>query len=611
MATSTEDIKSRLNIVELVGQYVRLQKAGAHWKANCPFHQEKSPSFMVNEERQMWHCFGCGKGGDVFAFVMEIEGLEFKEALRLLAEKAGVKLEPYQGGGGDKEDKDRGHEILELSTKFFEKQLWESDRGKKMLEYLHGRGLTDESVRQFRLGYAPDGWRYLYDFLLKQGFAAAEIEKVGLIIRKSKDGESINYSLPTTNSNYYDRFRDRIMFPIMDILGRVIGYSARVAPGGDESQAKYINTPETPLYHKSRALYGIQLAKQSMKENEWAVLVEGNMDVIALHQAGVRNTVAVSGTALTHDQLQILGRYGKKLKLFFDMDNAGQAAAWKSAGIAYGEEFTLEMVALPHGKDAADMNQEDPEGLIQAVNRAVPAFAYFLKKLLETENINSPTGKRMIAERGAEMLATMKNDIERSFWMKSLSETLDIEERVIRGLVEQTLSLVRRGADIVEKKSGQSFLPKTFGRRSELLREEIVALMFVAESVRRVVLAKLTPDIRTVLAAHGLFFFLENAVADPMGAIEDARLKEEASRLAFRALSLPTLAELESSEQEEEAARIALEYLNLLAQELSGSDRRRDLARAIEEARKAGDKIREKELLTEFVTLTDTRLPSA
>lgn len=606
MQTSTEDIKSRLNIVELVGQYVRLQKAGSSWKANCPFHQEKTPSFNVNEERQMWHCFGCGKGGDVFAFVMEIEGLEFKEALRLLAEKAGVKLEPYQGGGTGKEEKDRSHDILELSTKFFEKQLWESDRGKKMLEYLHGRGLTDESVRQFRLGYAPDGWRYLYDFLLKQGFAAAEIEKTGLIIQKSKgeyQGEA--------RVGHYDRFRDRIMFPIMDILGRVIGYSARVAPGGDESQAKYINTPETPLYHKSRALYGIQLAKQSMKENEWAVLVEGNMDVIALHQAGVRNTVAVSGTALTHDQLQILGRYGKKLKLFFDMDNAGQAAAWKSAGIAYGEEFTVEMVALPHGKDAADMNQEDPEGLIQAVNRAEPAFAYFLKKLLETENINSPTGKRMIAERGAEMLATMKNDIERSFWMKSLSETLDIEERVIRGLVEQTLSLVRRGTDILEKKSRQSFLPRTFGRRSELLREEIIALMFVAESVRRVVLAKLTPDIRTVLAAHGLFFFLENAVADPMGAIEDTRLKEEASRLAFRALSLPTLAELESSEQEEEAARIALEYLNLLAQELSGSDRRRDLARAIEEARKAGDKMREKELLTEFVTLTDMRLPSA
>lgn len=606
MPTSTEDIKSRLNIVELIGQYVRLQKAGAHWKANCPFHQEKSPSFMVNEERQMWHCFGCGKGGDAFAFVMEIEGLEFKEALRLLAEKAGVKLEPYQGGGAGKEEKDRGHEILELSTKFFEKQLWESDRGKKILDYLHGRGLTDDSLHQFRLGYAPDGWRYLYDFLLKQGFAAAEIEKTGLIIQKSK-GEHQG----EVRVGYYDRFRDRIMFPIMDILGRVIGYSARVAPGGDESQAKYINTPETTLYHKSRALYGIQLAKQSMKEKEWAVLVEGNMDVIALHQAGIKNTVAVSGTALTHDQLQILGRYGKKLKLFFDMDSAGQAAAWKSAGIAYGEEFMVEMVALPHGKDAADMNQENPEGLVQAVNGAEPAFAYFLKKLLETENINAPTGKRAVAERGAEMLGAMKNDIERSFWMKSLSEALDIEERVIRGLVEQVLSSVRRGTDIIEKKSEQSLLPKTFGRRSELLREEIIALMFIAESVRRAVLVKLTPDTRTVLSAHTLFFFLENALTDPMGAIEDARLKEEASRLIFRALSLPTLSELDPTLQSEEATRIALEYLELLARELSGSERRRAVARELEAARAAGDKAREKELLAEFVTLTDTRLPSA
>ncbi|MFZ1683820.1 MAG: DNA primase, partial [Candidatus Zixiibacteriota bacterium] len=582
-----------------------------HWKANCPFHQEKSPSFMVNEERQMWHCFGCGKGGDAFAFVMEIEGLDFKEALRLLADKAGVKLEPYQGGGGgSKEEKDRSHDILELSTKFFEKQLWESDRGKKMLDYLHGRGLTDGSIHQFRLGYAPDGWRYLLEFLLKQGYAAAEIEKVGLIIQKSS-ADSTNNSLPTTHSKHYDRFRDRIMFPIMDILGRVIGYSARVAPGGDESQAKYINTPETPLYHKSRALYGIQLAKQTMKEKQWAVLVEGNMDVIAMHQAGIKNTVAVSGTALTHDQLQILGRYGKKLKLFFDMDSAGQAAAWKSAGIAYGEEFTVEMVALPHGKDAADMNQENPEGLVQAITAAKPAFGYFLEQLLTQEDTKHPTGKRTVAERGALLLSTMKNDIERSYWMKSLAEQLDIEERVIRGLVDQAMKDIRQGTDLLPKRSSQSFLPKAFGRRSELLREEIIALMLVGKEVRQIVLGKLVPETRTVLATHPLFFFLENAVDDPMGAIEDVQLKEEASRLTFRALAIPTLSELDPTEQGQEAARIVLEYLDLLDRELSGSERRRTVARELEAARVAGDKTREKELLKEFVTLTGTSLPSA
>jgi DNA primase len=195
MSTTTEDIKSRLNIVDIVGQYVKLQKAGSAWKANCPFHQEKTPSFNVNEERNMWHCFGCGKGGDVFAFVMEIEGLEFREALKLLAEKAGVELPEYRGGGGQKSEmKDRGLEILELATKFYEKQLWESERGKAMLDYLHERGLTDESIRTYRLGYAPDGWRFIFEFLLKRGYAAEEIERAGLVIHKT------NNQQPTTNN---------------------------------------------------------------------------------------------------------------------------------------------------------------------------------------------------------------------------------------------------------------------------------------------------------------------------------------------------------------------------------------------------------------------------
>ena len=203
MSTTTEDIKSRLNIVDIVGQYVKLQKAGSAYKANCPFHQEKTPSFNVNEERNMWHCFGCGKGGDVFAFVMEIEGLEFREALKLLAEKAGVELPEYRSDGrAMAETKDRGLEILELATKFYAKQLWESDRGKVILSYLHDRGLSDESIRAYAIGYAPDGWEHITKFLLSRGFRNEELEGCGLSLR-GKEGRG-----------FYDRFRDRIMFPI-------------------------------------------------------------------------------------------------------------------------------------------------------------------------------------------------------------------------------------------------------------------------------------------------------------------------------------------------------------------------------------------------------------
>ncbi|MEP7162361.1 MAG: DNA primase [Candidatus Moraniibacteriota bacterium] len=597
MGTTTEDIKARLNIVELIGQYARLQKSGAHWKANCPFHQEKTPSFMVNEEKQMWHCFGCGKGGDAFAFIMEIEGLEFKEALRLLAERAGVELPQYRGEKETDGKKDRSYEILELSTKFYEKQLWESAGGKKILEYLHGRGLSDESIQEFRLGFAPEGWQHLSQFLLSRGYEATELETVGL-------------ALPGKDRGFYDRFRDRVMFPIMDLLGRVIGYSARVAPGGDETQAKYINTPETPVYHKSRALYGIQLAKQAMKAADIAVLVEGNMDVVALHQAGVKNAVAVSGTALTHDQLGIIKRYAKTARLFFDMDAAGQAAAKKSAEISFENELAVEVVALPFGKDAADMGKDDPDKLRAAVAEAKPAMEYFLSVFLKEADAKTPAGKRVIAERAAELLASMKNDIERGHWVKELAGVLDTEERVVRGVVEKVLQEKKRGTTFAERSPAKPFLPKTFDRRSEVLREGIVGLMFVGKGVREIILEEKDPEVNTFLSLHPLYFFLQNASADPIALIEDKTLQQEASRLLFQALDIPSLSEVEEEVREEKAKTIALEYRRELRTELTGKDKMRTLGVEIEQARKSGDKAREKELLQAFAALTSKSLPT-
>ena len=597
MPTTTEEIKARLNIVEVVGQYVRLQKAGSHWKANCPFHQEKSPSFMVNEEKGMWHCFGCGKGGDAFAFVMEIEGLEFKEALKLLAERAGVELPKYRGDPGDGK-KDRSLEILELATKFYEKQLSTSTGGKKILQYLHDRGLNDESIKTFRLGFAPEGWQHLSQFLLKQGYNTKEIETVGMI-------------LPGKDRGHYDRFRDRIMFPIMDILGRVIGYSARVAPGGDESQAKYINTPETPVYHKSRALYGIQAAKQAIKSAEVAVMVEGNMDVIALHQAGVKNTVAVSGTALTRDQLSIIKRYGKTVRLFFDMDTAGQAAAWKSAAIAWGEELNVEVVALPFGKDAADMNKENPEALKTAVEKAEPAMGYFLAKLLRENKMDTPAGKRTVVECSAELLSSMKNAIERAHWLREVSQRVGVEERVVSGIVEKTAREAERGTTFGEKQPVKAFMPKRFERRSEVLREGIIGLMLVGKAVRETVLKQEDQEVLTFLSEHPLYFFLNNGEDDPIALMEDKALQNEASRLLFQALDLPNIAAAEVGEREGKAAEVAEAYWQDLAHEIHGKDQLESLTRDIEAARKIGNKAREKELLQEFVKRTAGNLPTA
>lgn len=592
MSTTTEDIKARLNIVDVVGQYVKLQKAGTAWKANCPFHQEKTPSFNVNEERNMWHCFGCGKGGDAFAFIMEIEGLEFREALKLLAEKAGVELPEYRSDGrAAGETKDRGLEILELATKFYEKQLWESERGKAMLDYLRERGLSDESIRTYRLGYAPDGWEHMTKFLLSRGFRSEELEGCGLSLR-GKEGRG-----------FYDRFRDRIMFPIGDILGRIIGYSARVAPGGDETAAKYVNTPETNLYHKSRALYGLSIAKQAIKEAGRTILVEGNMDVIALHQAGLPNVVAVSGTALTVDQLGILKRYGKKLSLFFDMDKAGQAAAWKSAIAAFGMDFTVDAVALTSGKDAADMNHENPELLRTAVTGAKPAMRYFLDTLLHAADAESQEGKREIVERYAELLAAIENELDRSHWTKELAEAIQAEPKVVQGAVEKAFRAMRKGETFVESRPAGTFLPKTFGRRSEVLREGLIGLALISGKVWEKVEAETDASVREFVALHPVAFFIRNNPSDPVAAIEDRALQASASDILFRTLELPRF-HTEPDERETVALETAVEYLQALRSELHDKDERREIGRALDAARQAGDKDEERRLFEAFAKLT-------
>jgi DNA primase len=466
-----EEIKSKLNIVDVLGEYIRLERAGANYRANCPFHNEKSPSFMVSEDKQIWHCFGCQKGGDIFGFVMEIEGLEFREALKLLAEKAGVelkKMDPKQT-----EQKNKTLDILELATKFYQAHLLQTVAGKKIIAYLHERGIDDESIKNFRLGYAPNGWKNTLNFLVKKGFTPAEIAKTGLLVESQKNPAD----------KYYDRFRDRIMFPIADTNGKIVGYSARVAPGGDESQAKYVNSPETEVYHKSKILYGINRAKGEIRQVGSVLLVEGNMDVIAAHQAGLKNTVAVSGTAMTQEHLNIIKRYTDNIKMCFDMDNAGELATKKSIKLCFEKEVNVFVVQLPGEKDAADLAKNNPEVLRESVAQAKPAMEYFFAKTFAKYDKEKVEDQKKITEELLDMIGYLANGVEKNHWLKKMALELNISDSILTDMLKKA-SLRERVANTSEDLSQESKIFAPLGK-IETLTRDLIGLALVYNNVWR------------------------------------------------------------------------------------------------------------------------------
>ncbi len=602
MNTAVEDVKSRLNIVEVIGSYVKLEKAGMNWKARCPFHNEKSPSFMVSEERQSFHCFGCNKGGDVFTFLMEMESLDFKEALSLLAERAGVDLAPYRreyvatpNGEQIAESKPRLTEILELATKFYEKQLWDGAGKTKILSYLRDRGLSDESIKLFRLGYAPEGWRHLSDFLVSRGYRPEEIEAAGLTIKKD------------TGRDWYDRFRNRITFPVMDAMGRVIGFSARVVPGGDESQAKYVNTPETAVYRKSKALYGLAQAKHAIKKSGATVVVEGNMDVIATYQAGIENVVAVSGTALTTDQLDILKRYGNRIYFFFDMDGAGQTAARRSTELALGKEIVVSIVAITSGKDAADAARENPQVLREAVTHAVPALEYFLEQAMTKHDAQLPEGKRAIAEFYLPILAHAENAIERMHFLSRLAFRIGMDEKALAPTLEKEFRERRKDGSSPTSIRSAGSVEASFGNRAEILRENIIGLALIETGARNDFACLSEEKVVEFLSRHPISqYILQGAKegVDPLVLIGDVSLKALGTKLSFQAEEILS-AVLSGAPEERSAA--AKDLLGQYVKSLDGEIRKERLAsisRALESARKAGDKPLQKSLMEEFTELS-------
>ena len=454
MQNPIEEIKNRLDIVDVIQGYIKLKKAGANYQALCPFHSEKKPSFFVSPSRQMFKCFGCNLGGDVFAFVKQIEGVEFGDALRILAQKAGVELKPIRPEL--KTQRQRLYEICELACKFFEKQLAQSTKGQKVQAYLAKRGVNQESKSAWRLGYAPEKWQGLGDFLNNRGYTRDEILRAGLSIKSEK-------------GNYYDRFRSRIMFPIFDLNSQVIGFTGRILPGEQVKAGKYMNTPATLLYDKSRILYGLNQAKVDIRKNNACILVEGNVDVILSHQAGIKNLVATCGTALTPYQLNILKRYSDNLVLAFDMDIAGDTATKKGIDLAQTKGFNIKIAVLPQGKDPAEVMAENLENWKKFLANAKSILDFYFDNAFTKFDKQAPDGKTGISKILLPVLKRIPNKILRFHWVQKLAQELNVREKDILDELEKA-KIEIQDAD----KPIQAAPAKT---RQEILEEILIYLI--------------------------------------------------------------------------------------------------------------------------------------
>lgn len=414
MNSQTETIKERLNILDVVSEYVKLEKAGKAYKGKSPFNNEKTPSFFVHPDKGFFYDFSAGFGGDIFTFIEKIERIEFPEALKLLAEKAGVPLEYSQEAQQEQSERARLLVLMDTATKWYEVQL---RKNKEVVDYLLNRGLTKETIISFRLGFVPDGWRGIYDYLKSKKFTDREIERAGLAV--SKDG-----------SGYYDRFRSRIMFPLFDGRGRVVGFSGRIF--GDETKgAKYINSPEGPLFDKSKMLYGYHTAKSAMSKEDYCILVEGQFDVILSQQAGYKNTVAISGTGLTQEHVAMIQRFTDTLYLALDSDNAGIKATRRSVIIAYQHGMHVKIIRLQDGEDPADTIHRSKEAWDVAVMDPKDYLDYRIE-LAEKDNLHFEAKQKLVQKDLFQFVAFTKSATTRDHMLQKIALFLGTSVDAVR-----------------------------------------------------------------------------------------------------------------------------------------------------------------------------------
>lgn len=479
----SDEVKNRLDIVEVIREYIALKPAGRNFQALCPFHNEKTPSLVISPDKQIWHCFGCGKGGDVFTFVMEKEGLSFGEALRLLAVRAGVRLPAFNQGAANQ--RNRLLDIVEQAVAYYAQVLRSSPTAEEARGYLAERGLNEEMIDEWQIGYSPESWDDLLNFLKNKGFNERDILVAGLAAQKNG------------SNRIFNRFRGRIMFPIHDVNANFVGFTARVLPSRDgrDGLGKYINSPQSQIFDKSKILFGLPFAKNAIREQGYVVIVEGQMDVITAHQFGFKNVVASSGTALTGEQIHLLERFTDNFLFALDADQAGQSATDRAgealtaadmkiveAPDRFGQlrryidssksfKKNIKVAIMPSGKDPDDCIRHDRAGWIRALAEAKPLMQYYFDKILSKLDLDTAEGKRTAAKNLLPLIGRLFNPVEKDFWLKKLSGLIDVE---IRLLYE---ALPVAGSMTAGKQPVATIAATPKSDRTEILSEALLALV--------------------------------------------------------------------------------------------------------------------------------------
>jgi len=559
---AVEDIKGRLNIEDVVAEYVELKRAGRNFKGLSPFGNEKTPSFVVSPEKQIWHDFSSGRGGDMFTFVMELEGLDFKGALELLARKAGVDLAQYrgQGSGDGGKHKERLYAALELAAKFYQAQF---GKNQTALEYIFKkRRFSKEIALQFQLGYAPNNGTALLDFLKKRDFSEAELKAAGLITQRYRGAG--------------DMFRGRIMIPLHDASGRVIGFTARLLDDNPEAP-KYINTPATTLYDKSRHVYGLHLAKEAIRKEKYSVLVEGNLDVIASHQAGIRQTVATAGTALTESHLKALGRFSQDVRLSFDADKAGMNATERAIPIAGKVGVSLSIISIPSGKDPDELIKQDPALWQQAIQTKQYALDWLIERYSDMLDIASAQGKREFSDVTLAVIRDLPDSVEQDHYINRIAELTGVHADALR----TKLTTVIRQAPRMRKIANHP--PITIDRQQvdhSNLQNKLLAITLLRPDLRDF-LKPLIAEMLSEKSAQTVLEFLQEQGAEPINLQHAPQLQAISDYVKILGLQFEELYEsLETLELRNEVARLQARLIEryvkhqkaLLAEQMRSSD---------------------------------------